>query len=211
MSHKFVLIGEDCYPFPLAKHLQDEGNEVIYGLVEDLSDMKVPNMNIDETPEDHKERISNYDGIIEKQDIKEVIAMLKEVPKNEQDDYFFFFDFNDMYKISEQILKMGFRNGLFPTEQYYNMEKDRKMSKEFVQKHYKEVKVADYELFDTIDEGIEYLDDHNDIFCLKSCGNSGRTFVPKQTISMKRVNKLKMHLKKKKINMKKADFFWKRK
>ena len=69
---KYVIITHDCYPLPIAGHLMEEGNEVIVGVLEKLSDLNIPQVEDDELEEDKKERMSNYDGIIEKDTVKNV-------------------------------------------------------------------------------------------------------------------------------------------
>lgn len=174
---KFVFIAHECYPMPIAYHIANEGHEVIFGIVDNYDDLD-NGIEAHEKPEEKDQRLSNYDNLIEKCDHKKVLRFLKTVPVNEQDDYFFFFDFNDMHNVAQEILDMGFKNGLFPTEFYYDMEKNRTEAKEFVKKHYIRVKIADTFDFQTIEEGIEHLNESEDIFVLKSNGNVGKTIVP---------------------------------
>lgn len=175
---KFVFITYEFYPFPLALHLMDEGREVLIGVVENYEDIGLGPSKNKEKPEERKMRLSNYDGLIEKDTLKDVFEFLKKVPESEKDDYFFFFDYSDMYKVSEKILDMGFKNGLFPTEFYYEMEKDRQRAKEFVKENYDRVKVAEAHDFKKIEDGIELINSSDDIYVLKSNGNLGKTVVP---------------------------------
>lgn len=175
----YVFISYDCYPLPLAKHLLDEGNDIIYGMVRSRNQLRVPGLKEDEKKEERHERLSNYSGILEKYGVDEILKHLKGVKPEDQGSYFFFFDFNDMYKISEAILKMGFKVGLFPTELYYRMEKERILGKRFVEKYYPDVKVAKWVDFKKVEEGVKHINETDKIFVLKSNGNAGRTVVPK--------------------------------
>ena len=174
----YVFPVYDCYSLPLAKHLQDEGNEVIIGMLASRNQMMIPGVKDDQKPEDRKQRLSNYDGLLKKQSLPDMIHRLSMVRPEGRDNYFFFFDFNDLYKISEQILRMGFRKGLFPTERYYRLEKERKLSKKFAIENYPDVKVAEAFDFKSVADGIKKIRESDQIFCLKSNGNEGKTIVP---------------------------------
>lgn len=166
------------YPFTLATHIKDEGNPVICCMLREESQLE-----LDSTPEkeDHDfqlERLSNYDGILEKTSLTATLAKLAAVPTDKQNDYFIFFDHSDMYKISEKVLSMGFRNGIFPTEFYYRLEKERKFARDFAEKNYPDIKLAESQDFDNIQEAVKLLEESSDIFALKSNGNAGPTVVP---------------------------------
>lgn len=176
MEYKYIIISDECYLMPVAKHLIDEGRDVTVGFIKDRASLRLPDFKDTETPEDKKERISVYDGILPKKSLGEVMSFLKTV-KN-KDDYFVLFDYNDAYKIAEMVLKMGFRNGLFPTEFYYRLEKDRVLAKKFVERYYKGIKVGEYQDFKKIVDGIKKIEESDELFCLKSNGNEGKTVVP---------------------------------
>jgi hypothetical protein len=175
----YVFISHDCYPFPIAKHLLDEGNEVLFGLVENLEDLGIDGLIDDETPEEKDERLANHDGIIDKMSVDDVLAILEDVEDKDKNDYFFFFDYNYLYPIAEQVLEMGFKSGLFVTEEDYKVEKDREEAKQFVKKNYPRIKIADYVSFNDVQDGIDYVTESKDVLCLKSNGNLGKTVVPK--------------------------------
>lgn len=174
----YVFITDSSYSLPLAVHLLQEGQNVVVGFIKDRSFIRLPELR-SEDAEYKKERISLYDGILDKRSPESVISMLRGVPKSEQDDYFIFFDDNHLYKISEDILRMGFRNGLFPTKEYRQLEKDRKFAKYFVEEYYDgKIKVAEHHEFKKVSDGIAFIADSNDIFVVKSNGNEGKTIVP---------------------------------
>jgi hypothetical protein len=176
---KYVFFALEAYPLPIAKHLVDEGYDVLVGILQSANRLMIPGVKSSESAEDRAQRLSIHDGIIKKYTADAVLKMLWAVPKNERDDYFIFFDYNNMFNISDQVLKMGYTNGLFPTKWYYRMEKERALAKKFVEDNYKEIKVADSHGFSTIQDGINFINESEKIYVLKSNGNSAGTIVPK--------------------------------
>jgi len=177
---KYVFFALDCYPFPLIKHLLDEGHEVMVGIIKSANYLMIPGVKEDSTPEEREQRASVYDHLVHKNSADTVLKMLWKVPVKEQGDYFFFFDFNDMYNIADRVLKMGFKNGLFPTKWYYNMEKERDTAKAFVKKNYPDIKVAESHDFSSAKDGIKFVEESEDgMYVLKSNGNTAGTVVPK--------------------------------
>jgi phosphoribosylamine-glycine ligase len=176
---KFVFICYYFYSYPLAYHLHDEGYEVIVGVVENKKDLKLPGDKDDETPLERRRRLSTYKGMIRKHSLEDVMKFLKSVPADERDDYFIFFDYSDMYVISEQIMAMGFKNGMFPTKFYYEMEKERDKAKDFVKKHYDRIVVEAEYPFSKAQDAIDFVEDSEDIWVLKGNGDVGaKTVVP---------------------------------
>ena len=101
--------------FPIAKRLQDEGNDVIACLCEDL---KFTNPKKDwkdykpEDPEMKKRRMSLYDGMLDKRPIDEVVEMLKELTPKQKENYRLFFDMNILFYYAEQLEDSGIRGNL---------------------------------------------------------------------------------------------------
>lgn len=176
---KFVFFAYECYPLPLAKHLVDEGNVVLVGIVRRLSKLNLPGVKDEETIEDRAKRLRVYDGLLYKDSSDNVLEILRKVPRKDKDDYFIFFDYNNMYHIAEKVMAMGFKNGLFPTEYYYNMEKDRALAKNFVKANYPKIKVAESHDFSSVQDGIKFLNETEGAFVLKSNGDHANTKVPK--------------------------------
>ena len=175
----YVFLSHDCYPLPIAKHLLDEGEEVVIGMLNNLDNLEIPDVEDNEEPEDREERLADYDGLLDKESVDDVLGDLESIPDNEKDEYFFFFDYNYLYPIAEKIMKMGFKNGLFPTKEAYLFEKDRAKAKEFVKKNYPKVKVAESVDFDNVEDGIEHIENSTDVLVLKANGVAGATIVPK--------------------------------
>ena len=177
---KYVFFLLESYPLPIAIHLVNEGREVILGVVDSVDALGLKDVKNKETSKEKSQRFSTYKGILKKQPANDVLMMLSRVPKDEQGEYFIFFDYNNMYNISEKVLKMGFKNGLFPTKWYYRMEKERALAKNFVRSNYKDVKVADSHDFKSAADGIKFLQESKDkTYVLKSNGNQAGTKVPR--------------------------------
>lgn len=176
---KYVFFVYDPYPYALIGQLLNEGQSVTVGVVKFLDQLRLPGVEDTETIDRKKWRLSVYDGLVEKKTAEQVLSELNSVPAKQRDEYFIFFDFNNMYSISERVMKMGFKNGLFPTKFYYDMEKDREMAKKFVAKNYRGIDIADARSFKKVSDGIEFLKRTDEVYVVKSNGNSAPTMVPK--------------------------------
>jgi phosphoribosylamine-glycine ligase len=172
----YIFFAVEHYPYPLAYHIREEGGEAFVASIENKSALEIPGTEDKETPEEKKVRLSYYDGMLEKIPHTEVLEFLEGV-KN-KDDYFIFFDYNDLFAIVDKVLKMGFTHGLFPTVFYYRMEEERELAKEFAKKYMKYVKVAEYEKFLKVEDGINFINESKDFLVLKSNGKAGDTIVP---------------------------------
>ena len=169
----------EAYPLPLAAHLVAEGHKVLVGMLPSANRLMIKGVKDTSTATETKRRLSVYDGLLEKHTLDDLMKVLWKVPARERDNYFFFHDYNNLYNVADEIRRMGFKNGLFPTEWYYRMEKERDLAKTFVKKHYPDIKVADAHDFKTVKDGIAFLADAECIYVLKSNGNSAGTVVPK--------------------------------
>lgn len=179
MKPHFVFMSAEGYSLALASHLIDEGYPVTFAMIDNFKQLGLPDYEEDaEEAKDRKERISNYDDIIEKKSLKSVMAQLARVKAADQKNYFFFFDHGDYCMLSEKVLSMGFRNGLFPTQFYRRMEKDRVWAKKFVEENYPGLKVAGYANYETVEDGIAAINESEEVLVLKSNGSFGKTVVP---------------------------------
>lgn len=167
---KFLFICRDFHSLPIADRLQDDGFEVVLGMVEEEENPKTPKAK-------SEARLSLYDGILEKHSADDTLKWMRGI-KN-KDEWFCFFDYGDLWEYSEKALGMGFRVGIFPTEEGYKLEKDREFGKEFARKHFPNLKVAEVHEFKKIDDAIRFLEEqHDKIFVLKSEGSNAETVVP---------------------------------
>lgn len=170
---KYIIFTHDGSALCVAEKLMNEGNDVIVAQIQDNKEL---HNGTTEEPEDKKKRLSLYDGILKKHDAKEVIRKMKNIKNKE--DWFVIFDMNYLWYYGEIVMKMGFTQGFFPTEEQFHLEDDRDGAKEFVNEHYPDLPVADVHEFKTIDEGIEMLNETEEIFVLKANVEGDLTVLP---------------------------------
>jgi phosphoribosylamine-glycine ligase len=178
LKYIFITFGGEC--FPIVKKLQDEGRSVVVGVIQDNKDILTKEelaSHKPEDPENKKARLSNYNNIITKWTADEVIEWAESVENPSE--WFVFSDINNTFKYMEPLRKMGF-TGLMPTEEERTLESDRNKAKEFVAKHYNKLDVAEVQEYKTIDEAVSFLDETEDIWVLKPCGEVGKTVVPQK-------------------------------
>lgn len=171
---KFIFFSYDGLGFSIAYKLLQEGNDVIVAQVNDNSELE--NGDKSEDPETKKRRLSCYDGILTKYPASEVVKKMKNI-KN-KDEVFIIFDFNSLWKYSEEVLKLGFKNGFFPTKKDYEMEKDRNLAKDIVKKYYPELEVAEVHEFKKVADGIQFLEESEDFWVLKGFAETADTVCP---------------------------------
>ncbi len=175
---KYIIFTFDGYGYPLAKHLQDEGNEVIIGHVDDFKSTltkEEKRRNGEESAFTKKRRLSLYKNIVERVPADTLIKRMRRI-KNPHD-YFVFFDFNNLFRYADAIKDLGF-HGIFPTEQDRLFEVDRDYSKNFVKKYYPSVQIAEKEEFRTINRAKKFLKDSQTVWVLKGKTEISQTFVP---------------------------------
>lgn len=174
LKTKFIVFSQGWDGMPIAYHLQQEGYSVTVGQIQDKSELK--NGDDKEEAGDKKERLSQYEGMVKKVPARELIKALIKV-KN-KDDYFIFFDQNNLWYYASILLKAGFTNGLFPTKEDYNFEKDRELAMDFVKKNYKGIEIIPFQEFKTVDETISYLESTPGVYVIQSQGDFVSTYVP---------------------------------
>lgn len=173
----FIIFTFDGTILPIAHKLEKEGNRVIVGIIEDKKDILLKDEEYKpENPEKKAQRLSLYDGIIEKFSVKEVVKLMKRI--KDKENWIILTDSNSNFKYTEMALEMGFIKGIFPTEWDREMECDRKKAKDFVKEFYEGITVAEVKSFKTIEEGIAFLNENKDLWVLKSQGDSGDTCCP---------------------------------
>lgn len=166
----FTVYGEGL---SIAWHLENEGKNVLVGQVKDLEVIGV------KKPESKNERVNRldaYGNMLEKYSHTDLLKIMDKV--EDKDSCFVIFDFNTMYKLADQVKKMGFTNGLFPSFFDYKLENDRSFAKEFVSNYYPDLKVAEVFEFSKIDEAIEHINNSNEFFALKGNDSDAPTVVP---------------------------------
>lgn len=170
---KYIIFTFDFSAACVAKKLKEEGNEVILAVVQDAKEL---GNGLKEDADAKKKRLSLYDGVIQKFDAKDVLRNMIKV-KN-KDEWFVIFDMNTLWKYSQLVMKMGYKNGFFPTEEQFHYEDNRDSAKDFVKKHYPDLPVAEVHEFKTIDEGIQMLQDTENIYVLKANIEGDLTVLP---------------------------------
>lgn len=164
----FTVWGESLgIPLQLAR----SGAEILVGMVDDMKSVGGK-----EDPEKHKLRMKNFQGLLDIQKAETLIEKMRNF--KDKEDYFVFFDFNTLWRYSEEAKRQGYTKGLFPSKFDYLLENDRDMGKEFVKKFYPDVRVAEVQTFKTIDEGIEYITECEEFLALKGNDSECSTVVP---------------------------------
>ena len=175
---KIIIFTEYGAFLPVALKLKKEGNDVIVGQIVDQKltlTKEEKNGAKAEDAEMKKRRLALYDGILDKTD---AVKLLKSMKKIDPNGYYILTDSNNTFQFTEVAQKMGF-TGLLPDENGRTLEVDREKGKEIVKEHYPDISMMDYHEFKTIEEGIEFLQDNENVYCLKSQGDQGDTVVAK--------------------------------
>lgn len=165
----------------VAKKLQEEGHEVRVGVVQNIKELEIDK---EETPEDAAQRLSSFEGMIEKQSAS---SLLKEAADfTDKDDWSVICDFNNLFAIGDKLREMGFagedtRGFVFlPTREQHELESDRDKAKEFVKEHY-QIEVGEKHDFKTTDDGIKFLQEaaaKGQIWVLKAYNDDLNAIVP---------------------------------
>lgn len=170
---KYIIFSYDGIGFPIAKKLIDEGQTVTVVQVRNKSELGGDG---DEDKEDRRRRLSLYDGVFPKIDLPEALNTMRFI--DDKDDYFVWFDFNHLWNVSERVEALGFTKGLFVQEDDLSCEDDRNKSKEIVEKYYPGVKVGEVHEFKAAKDGIDFLNETQDMWALKGNDESAKTKVP---------------------------------
>lgn len=179
---KYIIFTFDGSGLPIAQHLQDEGQRVIVGHVVDkkstLTKKEYRSAEKEEGVLEQKRRLSLYKNVVEKIDADILLKKMKRI-KN-PDEYFVFFDYNNLFRYAQAVYDMGFRQGNFPTEKDRLFEVDRDEAKEFVKKHYQHIRNAEREEFRSIRRAKKYLRETNGgtVWVLKGKSSDAPTVVP---------------------------------
>ncbi|MBV9008737.1 MAG: hypothetical protein JO354_06145 [Verrucomicrobia bacterium] len=170
----FTYAGESL---PIAQKLQQEGCEVVVGMVQDKQTIHSPatgEFRLEDL-ETRRRRLALFDGMLNKKAAEELIEEMLTCKHPEE--YFVLFDWNCFFRYSAQIAHMPF-HGIFPTEHDYLLEHDREHGKKFVQEHYPALNVAAVHTFDDVGAAAKFLDRPESLWVLKGQDNRTKTFVP---------------------------------
>jgi phosphoribosylamine-glycine ligase len=169
----WIIFSHGWDGFPLAYRLKQEGCDVMVGHVQSKEEL---GQDDDEKPDEAEARLKQYDGMIEKMEADKLVEVLLAVQNKE--DYFIFFDQNNLFPYAQKLVEAGFTKGLFPTEEDFEFEKDRDAAMRFVADHYPEVAIIPHEEFATVAEAIAFLKGANKVYVLQSKGDHVGTMVP---------------------------------
>jgi len=168
---KYIFFTFEGLSLPIVWRLLNDGEEVYVCQVEDLL---IPGKK--ERAEYKNRRMSQYDGLIKKYPPSKMLKAMKSI--SNKDNYFVFFDFNNLYKYADIVQEMGFGNGLFPTEFDFQMEADRDKAQNFIKKYYPDVKVAERIEFKNIKDAINFINQSDKVWVLKGNSDDANTVVP---------------------------------
>ena len=174
---KYVFITYSGLSLPIAYKLQQEGNEVLVGQIEDIKEyvMEEESKKESESNFNRTRRLQLYKNIVKLQPAEKIIELLLSV-KNHQD-YFVLFEENNLYRWADKIRHLNL-HGNFPTKEDYLFEVDRDFSKGFVKKHYQKLYIPEVKEFSKAADAINFLKETNDIWVLKGKHDHAKTYVP---------------------------------
>ena len=161
---------------PVAHRLQQEGHDVVVGMVEDIADVfpdgEAPR------PEDaltRDRRLSLYDGLLQKKSARALVRELTDAKRTAET--FVLFDRNHLFKFASSVSSTGFQ-GNFPLEEDYRFENDRDDAKRFVREHYPLLAVAEVREFSSVSDAAEFLKSTDELWVLKGRADGAATFLP---------------------------------
>jgi hypothetical protein len=174
---KYVFITYSGLSLPVAYKLQQEGNEVIIGQIENIKDyvMEEEMKKAVETDINRERRMKLFKNMLKMQPAEQVVELLK-ATKNPQD-YFVFFEENNLYRWADKVRDLG-TEGNFPTKEDYLFEVDRDYAKQFVKQHYQRLHTPEVKEFQKVSDAINFLKESNDIWVLKGKHDHAKTYVP---------------------------------
>lgn len=174
---KYIFITYSGLSLPIAYKLQQEGNDVVVGQIENIKDyvMEEEVKKAFEREINHERRIKLFKNMVKIQPAERVVESLKSV-KNPKD-YFIFFEENNLFRWADKVRDLGFE-GNFPTKEDYLFEVDRDHAKEFVKKYYQKLNTPEIKEFSKISDAIHFLNETTEIWVLKGKHDSAKTYVP---------------------------------
>jgi len=174
---KYIFITYSGLSLPIAYKLQQEGNEVVVGQIEDIKEyvMEEEAKRAVETDGNRERRMKLFKNMVKMQPAERVIETLKSA-KNPQE-YFIFFEENNLYRWADKVRHLDV-HGNFPSKEDYLFEVDRDHAKEFVKKHYQKLYTPEVKEFAKVADAINFLKETNDIWVLKGKHDFAKTYVP---------------------------------
>lgn len=174
---KYIFITYNGLSLPVAYKLQQEGNDVIVGQIENIKDYVMPEESNKAVENDFNRdrRMKLFKNLIKIQPAERVIEQLK-TAKNPQE-YFVFFEENNLYRWADKVRDLPIA-GNFPTKEDYLFEIDREQAKKFVKTHYQKLYTPEVKEFSKVADALNFLKETNEIWVLKGKHDRARTYVP---------------------------------
>ncbi len=174
---KYIFFTFSGLGLPIAYKLHQQGYDVQVGMVENIKDYVLEEevMKATEHPDDTRLRLSLFKGMLPIEPAQKVVDRMHTI-KNPQD-YFVYIEENCLYRWADKVRDLNF-HGIFPTKDDFLFEVDRKRAKDFVKAHYPKLNTPEIFEFTSIQEGIKFLKESNELWVLKGQIDTARTFVP---------------------------------
>lgn len=174
---KYVFITYSGLSLPIAYKLQQEGNEVLVGQIEDIKDYAMEEECDKESESDFNRtrRLQLFKNIVKLQPANKVIEQVRSAQNHQE--YFVFFEENNLYRWADKVRDLNI-HGNFPTKEDYLFEVDRDYAKGFVRQHYQKLYIPEVKEFPKAADAIEFLKETNDIWVLKGKHDHAKTYVP---------------------------------
>jgi hypothetical protein len=174
---KYVFITYSGLSLPVAYKLQQEGNDVLVGQIEDIKEyvMEEESKKAEENDADKMRRLSLFKGMLKFVSAEKAVETLRNA-KN-QEEYFVFFEENNLYRWADKVRDLNI-HGNFPTKEDFLLEIDRDKAKEFVKVHYSKLYTPEVHEFEKVEKAIEFLNKTDQVWVLKGRDDKAKTFVP---------------------------------
>ena len=163
----WIVLTCDGSGMPIAQHLKEEGKSVYVGHVQDKSELR--NDDPPEEKEDQEKRLKQFEGIVRKESAKKLVKALKTI--KDKDSYFIFCDRNNLWYYAEQLQKAGFKNGIFPSKEDFNLEKEREEAMNFVEQNYPDVQIIPHQKVKTVEEAKKLVEESDVPLVVQSEGD----------------------------------------
>lgn len=174
---KYVFITYSGLSLPVAYKLQQEGNEVIVGQIENIKDyvMEEEINSATESELNRERRLSLFKNMVNTMPAEQAVEILKSAAKPQE--YFVFFEENNLYRWADKVRHLNV-HGNFPTKDDYLFEVDRERAKAFVREHYQRLHTPEVKEFSKTADAIHFLKDTTEIWVLKGKHDHAKTYVP---------------------------------
>jgi hypothetical protein len=174
---KYIFITYSGLSLPIAYKLQQEGNDVLVGQIDDIKDyvMEEEAKKASEKDTSRERRMKLFKNMVKMVPADRVVEILKSA-KN-LNEYFIFFEENNLYRWADKVRDLDVK-GNFPTKEDYLFEIDRDHAKEFVRQYYQKLYTPEVKEFNRVSDAIDFLRETNDIWVLKGKHDHAKTFVP---------------------------------